>query len=621
MFRAVQKLVRIVKISPAGDPAPERVLRCAVALKKFRPSATTVLVAAVLALLPVLATAQYRWLGQISENEHGRLQRALINAMSGVARDLDNEVAGAVGQLDVEGLVSGVTPRSGVPASPLVSEVLHLQRPAGPDANLTLTRCDVRARSCSAAEWPAEFADLRQQIEQVVRGGSSYDVERLSRIVRTAHGGQSVIVLPLGEGSGYHGHRRDGTGDRDAHDHGNGVTGVALVLLNDRWLRSELVPRIVARYFGPAPEADFRVAIVTRTVPVDVVYADRSTTPDEMVVHPEGRQELFALRAGMSRDRWSRKDGEGDEWVMVARHRSGSLQKAVDDVRRRNLLISFGTLSLMGIAVGVIAVTTRRAHRLAGQQIEFVAGVSHELRTPVSAIHLAAQNLADGTVTDASRIRRYGATIQTESQRLRDTVERVLQFAAISAGQPIGSRVGVDIGALVEDVAAAARAQRPDGEIDVLVQAGVPAILGDPLALRACLQNIVANALKYGGRPPRLQIAISVEVHRRRSELRLSFEDNGPGIPAGEREQVFEPFFRGRAALEQRVQGSGLGLHLVRRLVMAHGGRVNVLQSAGRGATLVMHLPIGSHVDGPMRAGASAVGAFTAPGGSDLRRV
>ena len=59
------------------------------------------LVAAVLALLPLLATAQYRWLGQINDNERGRLQRALLNAMSGVARDLDTEVAGAVSALDV----------------------------------------------------------------------------------------------------------------------------------------------------------------------------------------------------------------------------------------------------------------------------------------------------------------------------------------------------------------------------------------------------------------------------------------------------------------------------------------------------------------------------------------
>ena len=568
----------------------------AVALKKFRPSVTTMLAAAALALLPVLATTQYRSLLQISENERGRLQRALLNAMSGVARDLDNEVGGAVGQLDVEGLVSGVASRTSAPASQLVDTVLYIRPPAGHDAGLTVSRCDVRTRSCSVSEWPAEFADLRQALAPAMRGGSPHDVESLSRIVRTAHGSQPVIVLPLGGGNGYHGHRRDDAGDRDAHDHGNRVAGVALVLVNDRWLRSELVPGIVERYFGPTAESDFRVAIVARDAPADVVYSDRNTTPAEIVAHPEDRQELFALRAGLSRDRWSRKEGEGDEWVMVARHRSGSLQQAVDEVRRRNLLISSGILSLMGIAVGLIAVTTRGAHRLAQQQIEFVAGVSHELRTPVSAIHLAAQNLADGTVTDASRIRRYGATIQSEAQRLRETVERVLQFAAISAGQPIGSRIVVDIGALVEDVAKAARAEHADGEIEVTVAAGVPTVLGDPLALRACVQNIVANALKYGGRPARVTIAISVEPHRHTSELLLSFEDNGPGIPAHEREHVFEPFFRGRAALEQRAQGSGLGLHLVRRLIVAHGGRVDLLSSAGRGATFLIHLPMGAHI-------------------------
>ena len=576
----------------------------AVALKRFRPSATTVLVAAVLALLPVLAVTQYRWLGQISENERGRLQRALLNAMSGVARDLDTEVAGAVSELDVKDLVSGTASRTGAPVSRAVREVLYVPRPAGHDSSLTLTRCDVRAWSCSPTEWPVEFADLRTALASVIRGGSSHDAEGLSRIVRTARGTQPIIVLPVGEGSGYH-YRWRSDDSRDGHDHGDGVAGVALLLLDDHWLRSELVPRIVARYFDPAPDSDFRMAIVSRDVPGDIVYADRQTAAGDIVAHPEGRQDLFALRADISRDRWSRKDGEGDEWIMVARHRSGSLQKAVDDIRRRNLLISSGVLSLMGIAVGLIAVTTRRAHRLARQQMEFVAGVSHELRTPVSAIHLAAQNLADGTVLDASRVRRYGTTIQTEAQRLRETVERVLQFAAISAGQPIGSRVAVDIGALVEEAAAAARAEQAGNEVEVTVGAGVSMVPGDPLALRACVQNLLANALKYGGRPPRVQIAISIEVQGRTSELRLSFEDNGPGIPAHEREHVFEAFFRGRAALEQRVQGSGLGLHLVRRLVIAHGGRIDLLNPPGGGAIFVIHLPMGAREDGPMMAGAT----------------
>ena len=577
--------------------------------------------AVVLLLLPVLAIAQYRWLGQISDNERGRLQRALLNAMSGVARDLDHEVAGAVSQLDVEGLVSGVASRIDPPVSQAVKEVLYVP-PRGNNASLSSTRCDVSAWSCSATAWPAEFADLSQEIARVIRSGSSHDAVRLSRIVRTAHGNQPVIVIPLGERSGYHGRRQDNADDRNAHDQGNGVAGVALLLVNDRWLRNELVPAIVERYFGPASDSDFRVAIVTRDLPTDIVYADRNTAPDEIVAHPEGQQALLTLRAGMSRDRWSRHlSDEGDEWVMVARHRSGSLQQAVDAMRRRNLFVSSGILSLMGIAVGLIAVTTRRAHRLAQQQIEFVAGVSHELRTPVSAIHLAAQTLADGTVTDVSRIRRYGATIQSESQRLRDTVERVLQFAAISAGQPIGSRVAVDLGVLVEEVAASLRALHPEAVIAVTVAPGLATVLGDPLALRACVQNILANALKYGGHPPQAQIAIAMAAHGSQAALQLTFQDNGPGVPADEREHVFEPFFRGRAALEQRIQGSGLGLHVVRRLLAAHGGRVDLLDSAGAGARFVIQLPIDAAVDHPLKAGAAEGGALTAPDGIDFRRV
>ena len=541
----------------------------------------------------LLATAQYQWLGQISENERGRLQRALLNAMGGVARDLDNEVAAAIGQLDVEGLISGVAARGGTTVSQPVKDVLYIQQPTGHDVSLTLTRCDVRAWSCSAADWPPEFADLRQEITHVVRSGLSHDAERLSRMVRAANGGQPVIVLPLGEKSGYHRRGRIDASDREANDHADAAAGVAVVLLDDHWLRSELVPGIVKRYFGPTAESDFRVAIVARDSPADVVYADANTALAEVTTHPEGRQELFS---GSVRAVGWHAANQGGQWVMVARHRRGSLQKAVDDVRRRNLLISFGILSLLGIAIVLNAVTARRAHRLAQQQIEFVAGVSHELRTPVSAIHLAAQNLADGAVTDVSRIRRYGETIQTETRRLRETVERVMQFAAMSAGQPIGPREPVDIGALVEDVAASARAERVDSNVEVTVAAGVPTILGDPLALRACVQNVLANALKHGGRSPRVQIAISVEAHHRAPELRLSFEDNGPGIPADERAHVFDPFFRGRAALEQRVQGNGLGLHLVSRLVAAHGGRVDVLNAASGGAAFVIHLPMGAAI-------------------------
>ena len=103
-------------------------------------------------------------------------------------------------------------------------------------------------------------------------------------------------------------------------------------------------------------------------------------------------------------------------------------------VRARNLMLSSGILLLLTTAIGLIVVSARRAQTLARQQMEFVAAVSHELRTPVSVIGTAASNLADGVVADPARVRKYGETIQGESRRLAETVERVLQLAGIAAG-------------------------------------------------------------------------------------------------------------------------------------------------------------------------------------------
>ena len=133
--------------------------------------------------------------------------------------------------------------------------------------------------------------------------------------------------------------------------------------------------------------------------------------------------------------------------------------------RTRNTALSFGVLLLMAATVGVLARTARRAERLARQQIEFVAAVSHELRTPVSVIGTAAENLADGLVADPARVKQYGTRIQTESRRLRDTVERVLLYAGIEAGQAAAHRMPLPVAALISDAVAASQ--------DTIAEAGV----------------------------------------------------------------------------------------------------------------------------------------------------
>lgn len=276
-------------------------------------------------------------------------------------------------------------------------------------------------------------------------------------------------------------------------------------------------------------------------------------------------------------------------WELVAKHRAGSLEAAVTAARTRNFILSSGILALLATTIGLIVVSARRADRLARQQLEFVAAVSHELRTPVSVIGAAAGNLADGLVGDPSRVKTYGATIQGEARRLGETVERVLQLAGIAAGRAAASPVLVAGHQLISDAltGVAHDAERAGVTIERDIPEALPAVRGDRSALASALQNLLGNAVKYGG--PGGWVRVSAHVAGRM--LRISVEDRGLGIAADERQRIFEPFYRGREAVTRQIQGSGLGLHLVKRIVEAHGGTVSVDSESGRGSTFTMALP------------------------------
>src|SRR5690606_19941435 len=281
-------------------------------------------------------------------------------------------------------------------------------------------------------------------------------------------------------------------------------------------------------------------------------------------------------------------------WRLVARHRAGSLEAAVAEARSRNLILSFGILLLMALSVGVLARAARRAERLARQQIEFVAAVSHELRTPVSVIGAAAENLADGVVTDPARVKTYGTRIQTEVRRLGETVERVLLYAGIEAGRAIGHRAPVDVGAVVRDVLAAAAPALDEAGITVETDlaGGLPPVSADAGALRAVLANLIANAIKYGGSGRWLKVSASEATAKGRRELRIAVADRGLGIGPADLPHIFEPFYRGAEASARQIHGNGLGLSIVRGIVEAHGGRISVQSTPGAGSTFTVHLPV-----------------------------
>ena len=217
------------------------------------------------------------------------------------------------------------------------------------------------------------------------------------------------------------------------------------------------------------------------------------------------------------------------------------------------------------------------------QQRQFIADAAHELRTPLTALRLQLQ-LAQRAKDPAEREKAL-ATLGEGIGRATHVVEQLLAMArADPSAQSVPTRP-VDLGELAKEVVessepiAASRGvklqfdSRPQGAV----------LVGDPVALRGMVANLVDNAIRYG-------TVVAVRNYKDNNEIFFEVEDNGPGIPPEERDRVFDRFYRGDTAAEG---GSGLGLAIVRRAAERHGGRVELLEgSGGRGLLARIRLPL-----------------------------
>jgi signal transduction histidine kinase len=280
-------------------------------------------------------------------------------------------------------------------------------------------------------------------------------------------------------------------------------------------------------------------------------------------------------------------------WQLLVQHSAGSLGAAVAQARTRNLWLSFGILSVLTAAVGLLVLNARRSERLAAQQMDFVATVSHELRTPLAVIRSAAQNLQAGVVHDSDQARRYGTLIESEGRRLTDMVEQVLEFAGLSGNRGLRRAAPIDPGELVRDAMAGTEelCRERDVELEVQTAPDLPLVEADEDAVRRALGNLVANALKYAADGRWIGVTVARAGGPRAPEVRIAVSDRGRGIDADELAHIFEPFYRGRYATERQIHGNGLGLSLVRRIAEAHGGRVTAASTPGQGTTFTLHLP------------------------------
>jgi two-component system sensor histidine kinase SenX3 len=625
-------------------------------------------------VLIVLANLQYRWSSEASAATRTRLRANLQISLMDFREDLNRELTTLCLELQLDGDASSRQAKilaeklhhwertASYPG--LVANVYLWQAPrhrGSEEENPSLLRLFPDEGRLRMIAWPSGLHRVRQLLAQNAFATSSDDPPPKPAKRAIPKGTDSDLLFsPLSpfDVPGDHAifpmpglmdqsvpmlivpASRSNTDDIEARP----VLSWLLVELDANFLRSQVFPKLVSRYFGDPPASDYGVAIVGGSDDKpQVMYSSDAGFSEYKQTPADGRLNLFGPpssddgpgppprppRARFFRDMARARIGHliagprtgapppatqrqygviesirfepvhlnpGDrDWQVVVRNRKGSVEVAVQELRRRDLAVSFGVLLILAATMALIIFTSQRARRLATLQMDFVAGVSHELRTPIAAILSASENLVDGVVESRQQMIRYGGIITAQAKRLNQLVEQVLRFSAMRAKTPSYNlrplAVSEVIARTLENTASIVQ---PAGiEVECQIEPNLPPVAADFEALSQCLQNLITNAVKYGGEGKWMGISAHlVEFAGRPSEIEITVKDRGIGIGREEMKQIFDPFYRSPKVSASPIHGSGLGLSLARSFAEAIGGRITARSEAGQGSAFTVHLGV-----------------------------
>jgi two-component system phosphate regulon sensor histidine kinase PhoR len=258
---------------------------------------------------------------------------------------------------------------------------------------------------------------------------------------------------------------------------------------------------------------------------------------------------------------------------------------ATPSLRPRHFLVRAAPTGEAGAVLVVLDITEIRS--LERVRRDFVANVSHEIRTPLTAIQGFAETLLQGALEDPANRERFVRIIREHATRLARITEDLLKLSRIEAGKLELDLGPTPVGPVLTKCVETARVKLSAKRQAIVIEIGEPppVAIADANALHDVLLNLLDNAIQYteaGGR-------IAARV-RAGEEVRIAVEDNGIGIPEGDRDRIFERFYRVDAARSREVGGTGLGLAISKHLVEAMGGRIELESKVGRGSTFTVVL-------------------------------
>jgi signal transduction histidine kinase len=285
-------------------------------------------------------------------------------------------------------------------------------------------------------------------------------------------------------------------------------------------------------------------------------------------------------------------DGGLAGWIIVGPKKSG-LSFTDEDRELLETLAAETAAALSRIRLREEVVYERasreKLEELGRLKTEFISSVSHELRTPMTSLQSISQLLQSGKVGDEARRERLLELMAGECGRLGRFLHNVLDFGRIEQDAKRYEFRETDLKPLVGEVAEIARSATAGEDLDLEVDApeGPVWIEADADSVRQALLNLVDNAIKYSAGRKR----VAIRLAESEGHVEVSVSDQGIGIPAEDRERIFEAFFRSPAAVCHDPKGVGLGLKIVKHIMDAHGGTIDLRSMPGKGTTFTLKFP------------------------------
>ena len=263
------------------------------------------------------------------------------------------------------------------------------------------------------------------------------------------------------------------------------------------------------------------------------------------------------------------------------------LAAAIEDWEKTVLMVAaegviFALLFMFGLSW--IWRVMRADNYILARERNFVMAVTHELKTPIASTRLAIDTLKRLDLKGADRDEMLDVA-RSGTLRLERRVEDILQATRLNLPDAL-VRNPFDIKEFVEDTVSTFVHLHPEASISVrLIGDSVLLLQGDEEMWRLCLINLLENAIKYSPKYATVEVILDTTT----TKPSLSVIDHGPGIVPEQRKKVFEAFYR--LSRDKDIEGTGLGLHLVYRIVKMHGAEIHITSTSGGGATFVIDLP------------------------------